>query len=148
MTAFGSLPVNIGAASGSNPQVVTPKGWGLSGVLCVPNAQVYAASMTPDLALGNWITITVTNGVAFTVQNPTFNGAALAATNVPVGSFVALTILNASGGGTGAITLGSAWKGAAGFGNPANNQYVSALFMVFSATQLLALSNWSTSAAF
>lgn len=151
MGIFGRMPVTIGpAAAGGSGQPITPKGWSLGGpsVLFTPNAQTYAASMTPELASGNWITVTITNNVAFTLQNPTYNGAALGASNVPLGMLVAVTLLNQSGGATGAITLGTVYKGAAGFGAPANNQYVTALFMVFSATQLLAMSNWSTSAAF
>lgn len=151
MGIFGRLPVNIGpAAAGGSGQPVSPKGWTLGGTSLVygENVQTYGPSITPELSSGNYITVTITNNVAFTVQNPTFNGAALSATNVPIGMFIMLSLINASGGATGAITLGSVWKGAGGFGAPANNQYVSALFVVRSATQLLALANWSTSAAF
>lgn len=150
MGLFGRLQAQIAAAAGANPQLVTPQGWQFNGVGTAfrENAQTYAASITPDLALGSYITVTITNNVAFTIQNPVFNGAALSATNVPLGALVLLSLINASGGATGAISLGTVWKGAGGFGNPANNQYVSALFVVRSATQLMALANWSTSAAF
>lgn len=152
MPNLGMMPITIGPMSTAGTgQPVTPKGWSMAAaasVLFRENAQTYAASMTPELTLGNWITIVVTNNVAFTLQNPTFNSAALAATNVPAGMLVAVSILNASGGATGAITLGTVYKGAAGFGAPANNQYVSTVFLVRSATQFLALSNWSTSSAF
>lgn len=150
MTMLGNLPINVLSQPGTLPQQVVPKGWALggAGVLFTPNAQTYSASITPELSLGNWLTITVTNNTAFTINAPTYNGAALSATNVPLGMLVALTILNASGGAMGAVTFNAVYRNAAGFVVPANNNYVSTVFLCFSATQFLALSNWSTAAAF
>jgi hypothetical protein len=73
-------------------------------------AQSYSASMALNTALGNWFTITVTNGTAFTMAAPV---------NVADGQQITITFFNTSGGAMGTITWNSAFKLAA-WTNPAN----------------------------
>lgn len=61
----------------------------------------YATTMTPNLALGNYIVITATDTVAFTIANPT---------NPTTGSTVIFRLCNASGGTIGTATWGAAFK--------------------------------------
>lgn len=83
-------------------------------------AITYAAAMTPELATGSDQIITATNGVAFTVNAPTFAGAAMSATNPPIANFVwRLTIRNTSGGAAGALTLNAVFKIGAAWTQPA-----------------------------
>lgn len=72
--------------------------------------QSYSASMALNTAFGNWFTITVTNGTAFTMAAPV---------NVADGQQITITFFNTSGGAMGAITWDSAFKLAA-WTNPAN----------------------------
>jgi hypothetical protein len=80
-------------------------------------AQAYSASITPDASAGNWQTITVTNGTAFTINAPT---------NPPDASHtqeLTVEILNSSGGAMGAITWNAAFVLVGGvFTNPANTK--------------------------
>ena len=122
----------------------SPGGPVLEGAAMQRNDVTYSASMTPDLALGNWIVITATNGVAFTVNNPVVNGAVLSAANVPVGLLIVLTFVNTSGGNLGAITLGTVYKGNSGFtATMATGLSQSAAMLTFSATQFLGVGSWS-----
>lgn len=82
-------------------------------------ALAYSASMTPDAALANVFTIDVSNGVAFTINNPT---------NQTGSQQITLHIRNGSGGAMGAITWGSKFKLAGAFTNPANGQMRSITF--------------------
>lgn len=66
----------------------------------------YSASMTPNPALGNEQVVTVTNGVAFALLQPTVIA--------PAGDELMITIINTSGGALGVATftgykLGAAW---------------------------------------
>jgi hypothetical protein len=79
-------------------------------------ALTYSASMTPDLIKGSWQTITVTDGVAMTVNAPT---------NPPAAQNTELTVevLNSSGGVMGAITWNAAFIFAgATWANPASTK--------------------------
>lgn len=75
-------------------------------------AVTYNAAMTPDASQGNYFRIVVTNGTAFTINNPT---------NPTDGQVITLEIKNASGGAMGVISWGSAWKRSAGTGLVAAN---------------------------
>jgi len=66
----------------------------------------YSASMTPDAALGNRFEIVVTNGTAFTINNPTN----AASGSVAEGQEITIWIANTSGGAHGTITLGGNFK--------------------------------------
>lgn len=80
----------------------------------------YSASMTPDLADGLRQQINPTNNVAFTVNAPTFDGAAMDGANPGHTGFQwTLTIRNASGGALGAATFNAAFRLAA-WTQPAN----------------------------
>jgi hypothetical protein len=72
----------------------------------------YSASMTPNLLTANSFLITATNGVAFTINNPT---------NPPAqgGNRVHFWIINTSGGALGAVTWGAGYKVPAGISYPA-----------------------------
>jgi hypothetical protein len=151
MGIFNRLRASITANPGGVPQTVVPLGWtfGLSGAVFVRNAQVYSASMTPDLALGNWITITATTGAAFTVNAPTINGAALSVSNTPIGLPVYISILNNSGGNLGAVTLNAIFKGNSGFtANQATGTSISAMGLFLSSTQILGVGPWTGPFAF
>jgi Pectate lyase superfamily protein len=100
----GSLQVNNNADGQVNFQVNdagdahVPSG-SLSTTKATP---AYSASITPNAFVGNWQTITVTNGTAFTINAPT---------NPPSTTGTAeltIEILNSSGGAMGVIT----WNGA------------------------------------
>ena len=64
-------------------------------------AITYSTSMTPDQRIGSAHTISITDGVAFTINNPT---------NCVDGSVVSIRIRNGSGGAHGAITWGAGYK--------------------------------------
>ena len=73
-------------------------------------ALTYSTSIDTDASLGNFFDITVTDGVAFTINAPT----------IPVdGHEITYTIRNASGGAVGAITWNAVFK-LATLTNPAN----------------------------
>ena len=61
----------------------------------------YSASMTLDASLGNVFEITVTDGVAFTINAPT---------NPVTGQFLTVKIYNTSGGALGAATWNAVFK--------------------------------------
>jgi hypothetical protein len=69
----------------------------------------YSTSMTPNLANGNWQTITIADGVAFTINAPT---------NPVLGATLTFTLKNTSGGAAGAATWNAVFKLAA-WTNPA-----------------------------
>lgn len=150
MGLFGRLQASIAAAAGANPQVVVPQGWvlGGAGISFTRNPLTFSASMTPDLALGNWITITATSNIAFALNNPLYNGAPISPTNFPAGMFILLNLFNSSGGALGAFTPGSVWKGAGGFAAPGNGLQNCSLNIVLSATQIIGIGNWSTAVTF
>lgn len=72
----------------------------------------YGPTVAIDMSQGDYAVIVVTNGVAFTIANPT---------NDP-GEGCALTLLvcNNSGGVMGAVTFGTKFKTQAGIAFPAN----------------------------
>jgi hypothetical protein len=76
-------------------------------------AQTYSASITPDVATSEIKTITVTNGTAFTINNPT---------NATPGRRLILIISNGSGGTMGTITWGAKYQLAGTFANPGNGE--------------------------
>jgi hypothetical protein len=77
----------------------------------------YGVSVTPDAEAGSWQTVTVTDGVAFTVNAPSNPpGAAQTAE-------LTIEVYNNSGGAIGAITWNAAYLFAAGaWANPANGK--------------------------
>jgi hypothetical protein len=81
---------------------ITPGTFIGSGTVVVPT---YGVNIPIDLSKGNFFSIIVTDGVAFTIAAPTN-----APTGVATGRSVRVQIKNASGGAHGAIT----WTGGAG----------------------------------
>lgn len=79
---------------------------------------VYGVIVAIDANLGSYYEIDVTDGVAFTISNPT---------NLVAGQTIIIKIKNTSGGAMGAITWGSSYKMAA-FINPANGSSRSVTF--------------------
>lgn len=73
----------------------------------------YSASIAIDARVSTYFTLTVTDGVAFTVPNPT---------NLAPGQPLFLDIKNSSGGAMGAITWGSFFLRDASWVNPANTK--------------------------
>jgi hypothetical protein len=77
-------------------------------------ALTYGTTVATDTSKGNFFTLTVTDGVAFTMSAPT---------NPAKGQQITYDILNSSGGAMGAITWNAAFKlDATGFVNPANGK--------------------------
>jgi len=80
-------------------------------------APAYSASITPDASLGDWQTIVVTNGTAFTINAPTNPP------NTAHTQDLTVEISNTSGGALGAITWNAAFKLVGGaFTNPATGK--------------------------
>jgi hypothetical protein len=150
MGIFDRLQGRLTATAGG-VQSLAPLGWVLngSGYNLTRNDQAYSAAITPDLALGNWIVITATNGAAFTINAPLVNGAALTVANAPVGLPIVLSLLNNSGGALGAVTLNAIYKGNSGFTAGINNlNSISALMLMLSSTQILGIGPWTGQFAF
>lgn len=74
----------------------------------------YGPTVALDLTLGTLFRITITNGVAFTVSNPT----GFSAASLPIGTIIGIMFRNASGGAVGAVTMGALFK--TSFAMPAN----------------------------
>ena len=92
--------------------------WGivLNDYLTVDKAVVtltYGATIATDINLGSVFKIAATNGIAFTISNPS---------NPVAARTIAYDILNSSGGAMGAITWGAAFLLAGAFTNPANTK--------------------------
>jgi len=105
-TATGGQ-VSFGSGSATVDAHVVRSAAGALKVLNVKRAvklsATYGATVTPDASAGEWQIITVTNGTAFTIANPT---------NPPSSTEtqdLTLEISNQSGGAMGAITWGSAY---------------------------------------
>jgi hypothetical protein len=81
--------------------------------------QPYSASIGPDASTSVIKTVTVTNAVAFTIQNPT---------NASPGRQFSFVIVNSSGGAMGTITWGSKYQLSQAFVNPSNGARVSISF--------------------
>jgi len=79
----------------------------------VPFLLTYSASIAIDARASTYFRLIVTNGSAFTFQNPTF---------LAPGQPLFLDILNSSGGAMGAITWGSFFQRDASWANPANTK--------------------------
>jgi len=74
----------------------------------------YGATVATDTGLANLFKLTVTNGIAFTMSDPT---------NPITGRIATFDILNSSGGAMGVVTWGAAFKlDATGFVSPANGK--------------------------
>jgi len=71
----------------------------------------YGAAIATDASKGSELTITATNGTAFTVSNPT---------NPSVGQLLEYTIRNNAGGALGALTFDTLFKIGAAWAQPAN----------------------------
>lgn len=84
-----------------------------------PQTLTYSASITPNTQLGNEMVIVVTNGTAFTINEPT---------NGYDGMTIIFTIKNSSGGAMGAITWNGNIRLAGAFTNPANTNQRSICF--------------------
>lgn len=99
-----SKPLSINLGSGERLNINTSgrlkATGGVQRGLAVP---AYSASITPDASLGDWQTITVTNGTAFTVNAPT-NPPASTQTQT-----LTIEVLNSSGGAMGVITWNAAF---------------------------------------
>lgn len=80
-------------------------------------APTYGVAIATDVNAGTVFKITVTDGVAFTVSNPTLN-----ASDTLTGKEITYDILNSSGGAMGAITWGAQFLLAGAFTNPANTK--------------------------
>ena len=85
---------------------------------------IYGATVNIDLNGGNNYVVTVTNGTAFTMAQPT---------NDKLGQKWTLTIVNSSGGAMGVITWNAAFKMSA-WTNPANGQNRSITFETVAAS--------------
>lgn len=87
--------------------------WAKKALSQIASALTYGVTIAVDVSQGNKFDIAVTNGVAFTISNPT---------NTIAGSAQRITIIvyNFSGGVMGAITWGGNYKMSA-WTNPANN---------------------------
>ena len=79
----------------------------------------YGVTIALDAELSHCYRITATNGVAFTISNPT---------NAMDGGWFVLDIKNSSGGALGAITFGAAFLLAGAFVNPANTKRRTIMF--------------------
>lgn len=111
MSGLERLPIQV--TQGVSAAIVNAIGWILNGAgLSLKGfAVAYSASMTPDLENGSAITINPTNNVAFTINAPVFNGAAIAGVaTLPNGSIISITIRNASGGALGVATFNAVFK--------------------------------------
>jgi hypothetical protein len=96
----------------------------------------YGTTVTADLSTGIIQQILATNGVAFTIANPT---------NATTGTRFTLEILNLSGGALGAISWGTNWLGqpTASFAAPANNKRRTSEFFVESGSAVTQIGTWS-----
>jgi hypothetical protein len=94
--ALGTGKVNVEGATGG----YYVDGMKISGMETV----TYSASMTPDLRAGHVHRITVTDGVAFTINSPSSRDA------TAPGQFTTFVIRNTSGGAIGAITWNAIFK--------------------------------------
>jgi hypothetical protein len=83
---------------------------GLPSFLLSRTAPTYGASVAIDTSLGNEFDVTATDGVAFTVANPT---------NATDGQRITITIRNTSGGALGVLTFDTLYKASA-WTQPAN----------------------------
>lgn len=73
----------------------------------------YGPSVATNAGQGNFHRVTVTNGTAFTIANPT---------NLQAGQTILYDVLNSSGGAMGVITWDTLFKLAGAFTNPANTK--------------------------
>jgi hypothetical protein len=81
-------------------------------------ALTYGATIAVDASLGELQILTVTNGTAFTIQNP-INPPAFASS----AQRLTFDIYNNSGGAMGVVTWDTNFKLAGAFTNPANGQH-------------------------
>jgi hypothetical protein len=79
-----------------------------------PHVLTYGATVNVDASQSNYQTLSVTNGSAFTIANPT---------NSVSGQQLVISIKNDSGGAMGAVTLGSEFKLEGAFTGPANGKW-------------------------
>lgn len=98
-----------GKADGPDTSLVRPSNWNDDHVLgrVVPT---YGTSVAIDASLGNLFVITVTDGVGFTVANPT---------NPATSQRITIQIRNGSGGALGTVTWDTLYK-LATWTSPAN----------------------------
>ena len=90
-----------------------------SNILTAPYTLTYGATVDTDAANSTWHILTVTNGTAFTIAEPT---------NAQSGMTLCYTIKNTSGGATGTITWNAVFKKGT-FTSPATGYNRSILFM-------------------
>jgi hypothetical protein len=110
--------VTEGAVS---PQVYTS-------VLSGRQSLTYGTAVATDASLGNYNTLRVTNGTAFTMSNPS---------NFIVGQELSYSIENLSGGAMGAITWDTYFMLAGAFTNPANTKRRTISFVAESVDRLV-----------
>jgi hypothetical protein len=85
----------------------------LLGQLTTVAAAVYSTSITVDASAAAHVTVSATNGTAFTINAPT---------NARTGRSITFDIANASGTTLGVITWNVVFKLAGAFTNPANGK--------------------------
>lgn len=78
-----------------------------------PVAPTYGASVTIDLSLGDWFTVTATNATAFTISNPS-------GLSPTAGDEIEITVVNSSGGAITMTTPFDTLYKLASFTKPAN----------------------------
>lgn len=66
-------------------------------------ALTYGTTIATDASLGQQFVVTITDGVGFTLSNPT---------NLTTGQQITYTLRNTSGGAAGTLTLGNIFKAA------------------------------------
>lgn len=107
---------NAGDAGALVKLVATGNATGIdcdAGIAAGFTTPTYGASIATNAGQGNYHRITVTNGTAFTVTNPT---------NLQTGQPLTYDVLNSSGGVMGAITWDTLFKLAGAFTNPASTK--------------------------
>lgn len=119
------IVVGAGVEAGNNHLVVHRRGGVVSIVantgqsatsLLTPPSPInltYGATVNIDASRSEEFILSVTNGVAFTIANPT---------NLPHGRRMAIAVLNSSGGVMGAVTFGTMYRLSGAFVAPANGQ--------------------------
>jgi hypothetical protein len=139
-TSAAAYPPNIYAKGGTvadDPNNVAALGAStgdgflqINGSIVTRNAVLtYGATMTPDSTKGTRFLVTATNGVAFTIDNPT-----LAATThvngikLRDGQEFEFVIRNNSGGVLGALTWGTKYRTSGAWTQPANGKWRIARF--------------------
>lgn len=89
---------------------ITPQSRILHGMVATVRALTYGTTVNVDARNGTYFTVTITDGVAFTLNNPD---------NSVNGQELTFTFRNTSGGAAGALTFGGSYKTQASWTQPA-----------------------------